>query len=189
MSHSLQLVEVSADASSGVNFIDNCKFHPVLPLCSPRALRSCSSTLIPLDMRSGLYPRPLPYTVGQDAVGTLVHVPSTTSSSTALPKPKVGEKVWTPANSSFAEYMVAPWWKVVGIPSGVDEKDGVGMATIGLTAMTLVKESYAVKQGDWVLVRAAAGGVGLVLCQVGLMVSGMLLQLMSCRSVDTSAPT
>jgi len=50
--------------------------------------------------------------------------------------------------------------------AGVDEKDGVQMATVGMTAMTLTKESYEVKKGDWVLVRAAAGGVGLILCQV-----------------------
>jgi hypothetical protein len=40
------------------------------------------------------------------------------------------------------------------------------MATQGLTAQYLTKESYEVKKGDWVLIRAAAGGVGLLLCQV-----------------------
>lgn len=41
------------------------------------------------------------------------------------------------------------------------------MATVALTAMALVRYSYAVKKGDYILVRAAAGGVGLVLVQIG----------------------
>lgn len=36
----------------------------------------------------------------------------------------------------------------------------------GLTALTFLRESYAVQRGDWILVHAAAGGVGLNLCQV-----------------------
>lgn len=135
---------------------------------SPHLTIPGPSLTLPLDIRSGLYPRPLPYTVGQDAVGTIVSLPSVSTTSTSLPALQVGHKVFTPAAGSFAEYMVAPWWKVASIPEGMDEKDGVGMGTIGLTAMTLVKESYEVKKGDWVLVRAAAGGVGLVLCQVGV---------------------
>ena len=86
--------------------------------------------------------------------------------STSLPALRLGQKVFTSAPASFAEYVVALWWRVAPIPEGVEERDGVMLATIGLTAMTLVKESYEVKKGDWVLVRAAAGGVGLVLCQV-----------------------
>ncbi|CAD6585675.1 MAG: hypothetical protein TREMPRED_004209 [Tremellales sp. Tagirdzhanova-0007] len=125
---------------TGVNFIDNY-------------------------IRSGLYPRPLPYTVGQDAVGTVVKLPSEPMVSTSLPALRLGQKVFTSAPASFAEYVVALWWRVAPIPEGVEERDGVMLATIGLTAMTLVKESYEVKKGDWVLVRAAAGGVGLVLCQ------------------------
>lgn len=94
-------------------------------------------------------------------VGTVASEPS--------PNPnglKVGERVWAPAGASFAEYTTANVNQVVPMPEGVDPKDGVSMCTVALTAVTLVREAYAVKKGDWVLVRAAAGGVGLVLVQL-----------------------
>ena len=136
-------------------------------VCLPdRARRRIANLGDGKDIRSGLYPRPLPYTVGQDAVGTIVKLPSEPMQSTSLPALRLGQKVFTSASATFAEYVVAQWWRVAPIPEYVEDRDGVMLATIGLTAMTLVKESYEVKKGDWVLVRAAAGGVGLILCQV-----------------------
>lgn len=108
----------------------------------------------------------LPFTPGQDVVGTLVSLPKAKTSSTALPALEIGQTVLSPINQAFAEYVVAPWWKVAPIPSGVEAKLGVPAATTAFTMAYLVKESYEVKKGDWVLVRAAAGGVGLLLCQV-----------------------
>jgi NADPH2:quinone reductase len=109
----------------------------------------------------------LPFTPGQDVVGTVVSLPkSQISTSTALPALEIGQTVMSPINNAFAEYAVAPWWKVAPIPKGVEPKFGVPAATTALTMAYLVKESYEVKKGDWVLVRAAAGGVGLLLCQV-----------------------
>jgi NADPH:quinone reductase len=78
----------------------------------------------------------------------------------------VGQKVWSPCKDAFAEYVVAPWWKVAPLPSGVDDRDGVSMASIAVTALTLCKEAYTLKKGDWCLIRAAAGGVGAILVQV-----------------------
>ena len=108
----------------------------------------------------------LPFTPGQDIVGTIVSLPKSKPSSTALPALELGQTVMSPIGSAFAEYAVAPWWKVAPIPKGVEPKFGVPATTTALTMAYLVKESYEVKKGDWVLVRAAAGGVGLLLCQV-----------------------
>lgn len=110
----------------------------------------------------------LPFTPGQDVVGTLVSLPKSNTSSTALPALEIGQTVMSPINNAFAEYAVAPWWKVAPIPKGVEPKLGVPAATTALTMAYLVKESYEVKKGDWILVRAAAGGVGLLLCQVSI---------------------
>jgi NADPH2:quinone reductase len=85
---------------------------------------------------------------------------------TSLPPLQIGQHVLTCQGSAFAEYMVAPWWQVAPIPDGIDLKEGVAMTTTLFTAMYLIRESYEVKKGDWILVRAAAGGVGLLLCQV-----------------------
>lgn len=113
------------------------------------------------DRRSGLYKLDLPFTQGQDVVGTIASIPNPNPSNL-----KLGERVWAPAGASFAEYTTASADKVVPMPEGVDPKDGVSMCTVALTAVTLVREAYAVKKGDWVLIRAAAGGVGLVLVQL-----------------------
>lgn len=133
------------------------------------------------DQRSGLYKRPLPFTAGQDAIGTIVSLPKSGLSTPSGPLPalEVGQTVLTCEGSAFAEYMVAPWHKVAPLPDSMDRQTAVCATTTAFTAMYLVKESYEVKKGDWVLVRAAAGGVGLLLCQVsytgGAMVAGCTL--------------
>jgi len=119
------------------------------------------------DRRSGLYKLPLPFISGQDVVGTIVQLP-TDKVNWQLGALELGQRVWSPVGSSHAEYVAAPYWKVAPLPANVEPKDGVSMCTVALTAATLARESYPVKKGDFVLIRAAAGGVGLVLTQVSL---------------------
>ncbi|ORX39667.1 hypothetical protein BD324DRAFT_640883 [Kockovaella imperatae] len=120
--------------------------------------------------RTGLYPKPTPYIVGQDAIGTLVTLPTSYTQPdhypSNLPPLKVGTRVLTLQGPSFAEYMTVPLSKVVALPENVDPKDGVALATTSFTSWGLVTESYKVKKGDWVFIRAASGGVGTVLCQM-----------------------
>lgn len=111
----------------------------------------------------GLYPVTLPYTQGQDAVGTIVaHGPNVHATT-----PAVNTRILTPAASAFAEYLAVPGWQTYPLPDTIKAEEGVAAATQGLTAISLIKEAYEVKKGDWVLVRAAAGGVGSLLVQVG----------------------
>jgi NADPH2:quinone reductase len=93
-------------------------------------------------------------------VGTIVALPSGSCPF------KIGQRVVTPIGSACAEYAVVPYWQAAALPDDIDPRDGVSMATQGLTAQYLTRECYYVRPGDWVLVRAAAGGVGLLLCQV-----------------------
>lgn len=109
----------------------------------------------------------MPHTLGGGFVGTIVSLPSTLPEATAsLPKLELGQTVLSNAYGAFAEYAVAPAHQVAALPKELDPKDGVHCTIPAFTAMYLVKESHEVKKGDWVLVRAAAGGVGLLLCQV-----------------------
>jgi NADPH2:quinone reductase len=109
----------------------------------------------------------MPFTLGGGFVGTVVTLPASLPPATgSLPQLALGQTVLTNAAGAFAEYAVAPAHQVAALPEDVDPKDGVHMTIPAFTAMYLVKESYAVQKGDWVLVRAAAGGVGLLLCQV-----------------------
>ncbi|PSK53083.1 hypothetical protein B9Z65_3283 [Elsinoe australis] len=112
--------------------------------------------------RTGLYPAPsFPYMLGREASGTVVAVPSNTAHGI-----KEGDKVVYLSEATYAEYTAAPAAKVVKIPDGIEENVAAAALLQGLTALTLIKEAHEVKKGDWVLVHAAAGGVGLWLCQL-----------------------
>lgn len=103
-------------------------------------------------------------------MGILVSLPENYSppSGSASAALKVGQTVITTAGNAFAEYLVAPVARVAPLPQGVDPKEGVALSTTAFTAMALINESYKVKKGDWVLVRAASGGVGTLLIQVSV---------------------
>jgi NADPH2:quinone reductase len=68
--------------------------------------------------------------------------------------------------SAYAEYTAAPANYTIPIPDSISTKTAAASLLQALTAVTLIRESYDVKRGDWILVTAAAGGVGLWLCQL-----------------------
>jgi NADPH2:quinone reductase len=70
----------------------------------------------------------------------------------------------------FKGYATSSWDRIARIPEGLSSKYGASLLQ-GLTALTNLKESYEVKKGDWILVHAIAGGLGLQLCQVGNYIS------------------
>jgi NADPH2:quinone reductase len=70
------------------------------------------------------------------------------------------------SQSTYAEYTAAPSLHAYKIPDEISNEVAVASLIQGLTALTLIRESYPVKKGDWVLVHAAAGGTGLLLIQM-----------------------
>ncbi|KAK7754389.1 NADPH:quinone reductase [Diatrype stigma] len=113
--------------------------------------------------RSGLYPVPaFPHMVGGEAEGTIVK-----TGSGNVYNLKEGDKValYKPSGA-YAEYALAPALQVVKLPASLAPKLGAASILQGLTALTLIRESYPVQKGDWVLVHAAAGGMGLWLTQL-----------------------
>ncbi|MBO0676455.1 quinone oxidoreductase [Mycolicibacterium sp. S2-37] len=110
--------------------------------------------------RSGLYPRETPFVVGTEVCGRIEAVGDDVA---AL---QVGDRVVTDkALGAYAEYSLAPADFVAYVPDGV-ESDAVASALLkGMTAHYLIKSTYPVQQGDFVLVHAGAGGVGLLLTQ------------------------
>ncbi|CAL3967131.1 unnamed protein product [Diplocarpon coronariae] len=125
--------------------------------------------------RTGLYPAPKPEILGREAEGTVVSV----GPSGDLQNLKVGDRVVWLGLAAYAEYSAAPAAKTHLVPSSIPP--GLAAASIlqGLTALTLIREAYLVKSGDWVLVHAAAGGVGLWLCQ--------LLKAVGARTIGTAS--
>jgi NADPH2:quinone reductase len=119
---------------------------------------------IEVYQRKGQYKMTLPYTPGSEGAGTVVAV------GVGVDSVSVDERVVSQGfRGSYAEQAVAPAEKVVKIPDGVDTKTAAAAMLQGLTAHYLTTSTYLLQRGDWCLVHAAAGGVGLLLCQIARM--------------------
>ena len=82
---------------------------------------------------------------------------------------------------AYAEYAVVPADRVVTLPDGVSAKQGAAAMLQGLTAHYLATTTYPLKVGDACLVHAAAGGVGLLLCQIAKLRGARVLGTVSTR--------
>ena len=87
-----------------------------------------------------------------------------------------GERVaWVAVDGSYAEKVAANPAALVPIPDGVDTDVAAAAALQGMTAHYLAFDSYPVQEGDWVVVHAAAGGVGLLLTQLAKLRGGRVI--------------
>lgn len=112
--------------------------------------------------RSGLYPMPLPFIAGSEGAGVVEAV------GPKVKEFKVGDRVaYANPVGAYAEVLLRPAEKLVKIPAGVDDRTAAAMMLKGLTAQYLIRRTYRVKKGETILVHAAAGGVGQILCQWG----------------------
>jgi NADPH2:quinone reductase len=113
--------------------------------------------------RTGLYPAPsLPFTAGNESAGVITAV------GKGVKGLKKGDRVAAVfLLGSYATERVLPAERVVKIPKSIDDKTAAAMMLKGMTAQYLLRRCYKVKKGDNILVHAAAGGVGLILCQWG----------------------
>ncbi|HYE90617.1 MAG TPA: quinone oxidoreductase, partial [Terriglobales bacterium] len=119
---------------------------------------------IDVYFRTGLYKANLPLTIGMEAGGTV------TAIGANVTEVKVGDKVaYTGVPGAYAEYAVVPAARLVTLPAGLSTKQGAAMMLQGMTAHYLATSTYPLKPGDTCLVHAAAGGVGLLLCQMAKM--------------------
>ena len=119
---------------------------------------------IDVYFRSGQYKAEYPLTLGLEAGGTVTAVgPNVTDV-------KVGDKVaYTGVPGAYAEAAVVPAARLVVLPAGVSTKQGAAAMLQGMTAHYLATSTYPLAKGDTCLVHAAAGGVGLLLCQMAKM--------------------
>jgi NADPH2:quinone reductase len=110
--------------------------------------------------RTGLYPLPLPATLGVEAAGTVEAVGAGVTSLRA------GDRVaYTGPIGAYAEARVVVAERCVKLPDGLDDRTAAAVFTKGLTAQALLRRTHPVKAGETVLVHAAAGGVGLLMVQ------------------------
>ena len=119
---------------------------------------------IDVYQRSGLYKLEMPLTLGLEAGGTVTAV------GQGVTEVKVGDKVaYTGVPGAYAQYAAVPAARLVVLPQGVSTRQGAAAMLQGMTAHYLACTTYPLKKGDTCLVHAAAGGVGLLLCQMAKM--------------------
>ena len=119
---------------------------------------------IDVYQRSGQYKLALPLTLGLEAGGTVTAV------GPNVAEVKVGDKVaYTGIPGAYAQYAAVPATRLVTLPAGLTTRQGAAAMLQGLTAHYLASSTYPLKSGDTCLVHAAAGGVGLLLCQIAKM--------------------
>ena len=111
--------------------------------------------------RTGLYPVPTPFTPGVEGAGVVEAVGPGVSDLS--PGDRVG---WVMQLGSYAEQAVRPAAKLVRLPEGVTTTQAAAALLQGMTAHYLVRSTFRVQSGMPVLVHAAAGGMGLLLCQM-----------------------
>src|SRR5256714_851195 len=111
--------------------------------------------------RTGLYPVSLPSGLGREAAGVI------TALGRGVRGLRVGERVAYVHSlpGAYSELRNVPAERVVKVPRGISDEEAAALMLKGLTAHFLIRRTYKVARGDTILVHAAAGGVGLILCQ------------------------
>ncbi len=116
---------------------------------------------IDVYQRKGLYPLPLPTGLGHEAAGIVEAV------GPGVDQFNPGDRVayMNAGVGAYADYRNVPADRLVRIPVEVSDEQAAALLFKGLTAQYLLKKTHAVKSGEIILVHAAAGGVGQILCQ------------------------
>jgi NADPH:quinone reductase len=116
---------------------------------------------IDVYFRTGLYPQPLPGSLGMEAAGV---VESVGAGVTGF---KPGDRVAYAARppGAYCEARVMAAAGVVKLPDRLSFEQGAAMMLQGMTAQYLLRRTYPVQAGQTILIHAAAGGVGLIVCQ------------------------
>jgi NADPH:quinone reductase len=110
--------------------------------------------------RTGLYQQQLPFTPGVEGAGVVESVGDEVSHV------KPGDRVaYAGPIGGYAEERLIDADRVVKLPKSISSEQAAGMMLHGMTAQMLVRSVFPVTKGDTILIHAAAGGVGLIMCQ------------------------
>ena len=118
---------------------------------------------IDIYQRKGVYPLQLPTSLGHEAAGVIEAV------GDGVTNFKPGDRVayMNAGLGAYADFRNVPADRLVHIPDEVTDENAVALLFKGITAQYLLRKTHEVKKGETILVHAAAGGVGQILCQWG----------------------
>ncbi len=115
---------------------------------------------IDIYQRSGLYPQAMPFIPGSEAAGVVEAVGE--GVSVVAPGDRVA---YAGVAGAYAEHRLIAADRLVKLPPQIDDRTAAAMMLQGMTVQYLIRRTYRVQAGDTILVHAAAGGIGLILCQ------------------------
>ena len=137
-------------------------------------LEAAGLNYIDVYFRTGMYKAPLPLTPGLEGAGTVTQV------GDGVKDLKPDDRVaYTGIPGSYAQMNVCPADRLVKLPDKLSFRDGAAAMLQGMTAHYLTRSTYALKSGDTCLVHAAAGGMGLLLTQMGKMFGATVIGTVS----------
>src|SRR5438128_11206143 len=126
-------------------------------------LRQAAAGLNYIDVyhRTGYYPQPLPFIPGLEGAGTVEAIGHDVRGL------KVGDRVaYAGPAGGYSGVRRIEADRLVRLPDVISFDQAAAMMLQGMTAQVLIRQVYPVKAGDLILVHAAAGGTGLILCQL-----------------------
>jgi NADPH:quinone reductase len=115
-----------------------------------------------IHFRTGRYPlRELPHVIGMEAAGVVEEV------GAGVTEVRTGDRVAYAAEKprAYAQMAVMPVGRLIKLPDFIDDETAAASILKGLTAQYLIRGAYVIKPGETILIHAAAGGVGLIMCQ------------------------
>ena len=133
-------------------------------------LEAAGVNFIDVYHRSGLYPQPVPFTVGQEGAGTVERVGA--GVTTLHPGDRVA---FATVMGAYAELIAAPADRLAPVPHAVTAAQAAAAMLQGMTAHYLACTTFPLASNDVCLVHAAAGGVGLLLVQIAKLMGARVI--------------
>jgi NADPH2:quinone reductase len=115
-----------------------------------------------IHFRTGRYPlTEFPHVIGMEAAGVVEEI------GAGVTEVSVGDRVAYASEKprAYAQMTVMPITRLVKLPDFIDDETAAAAILKGLTAQYLIRGAYPIKSGETILIHAAAGGVGLIMCQ------------------------
>ena len=138
-----------------------------LPTPAPAAgealvrIEACGVNFIDIYQRRGFYSGSLPFTAGNEGAGLIEAV------GPGVPDVRPGDRVaYAMVPGAYAERAIVPVSRIVRLPEDIDAPTAAALMLQGLTAHYLATSTFPLQPGQTCLIHAAAGGVGLLFCQI-----------------------
>jgi NADPH2:quinone reductase len=173
---------IQIDAPGGPEVLKLADVPDPVPAADQALVRveAIGVNFIEIYQRTGLYPMSFPMIPGSEAAGTIMAIGGGTQSDM-----KIGDRVvWQGSPGAYAEMAKVPLNRLVNIPDEVTTDQAAAVMLQGMTAHYLANTTFSLKPGDVCLIQAAAGGVGLLFCQ---MASRLGARVIGTASTDDKA--